>query len=173
MNNQEKHHYVQKKYIAQWHNPDNGNQLSVFNHDRGEISNSGANARTFWEKDYNVLTSSKEHYYLPEKFTADIDDKGIKVIRKINELKKEQLNNIERSTIAIYTALQYLRTPRYREETDEFFNAGIGHIFKKHVREQGGIKMTREEILRQIPSNKEEGGNGVSHYLFLYLIKQR
>ena len=155
MNNKQKHHYVQEKYIAQWHNPANGNQLSVFNHDTREINRSGAKAKSFWEKDYNIFSSSKEDYYLPEKVTSYIDDKGIRVIRKINELKQEPLDNIERSTIATYTALQYLRTPRHRKETDEFFNAGLGNQLRKYVKEEGNIKMTRE-LLKKKPNNKEE-----------------
>lgn len=153
----QKHHYVPESYLAQWHNPDNHNQLQVFDHFTPDgVKKSGASNSRFWDRDFNVLTSSKDNYYLPEQLTQVIDTDGIETIRVINKSFGIQLESMQRSDLARYVVLQYLRTPKYREEMNAMFNILIGEEFRKDTLKKGGISITREEVLNDEPQTPEE-----------------
>jgi Protein of unknown function (DUF4238) len=153
----QKHHYVPESYLAQWHNPSNGNQLQVFDHFTPDgVKKSGASNSRFWNRDYNVLTSSKDDYYLPEKLTQVIDTDGIEVIRVIKSSFGIQLSSKQRSDLARYVVLQYLRTPKYREETDAMMDILIGEEFRKDTIKKGGISVSKEDVLSDPPQTLEE-----------------
>jgi hypothetical protein len=153
----QKHHYVPESYLAQWHNPDNQNQLQVFDHFTPDgVKKSGASNSRFWDRDFNVLTSSKDNYYLPEQLTQVIDTDGIETIRAINKSFGIQLESKQRSDLTRYVVLQYLRTPKYREEMDAMLNVLIGEEFRKDTLKKGGISITREEVLSDEPQTPEE-----------------
>ncbi len=122
-----KHHIVQKEYLKQWYCDDN--QLNIYSTEEDKIKRRGAGWPGFSIKDFNILDDVNDKY-LPEKFTAYIDAKGIKTIKDINYGK--QLNGYERSAIAFYVALQYIRTPKHRSE----INSVIDTIIKIGLRDK-------------------------------------
>jgi hypothetical protein len=149
-----KHHTIQTKYLVQWQN--NSNQLNIYLIPENKFIERGASWKGFWKKDFNVFTEEKDKFYLPEKITALIDSKGIESIRNIDNKKQKQLNGWERSCIAFYVALQYIRTPRHREEADKFMEAIIKYFMRKDASSLNKIKISKEEILKHNPANKFE-----------------
>jgi hypothetical protein len=153
----QRHHYVPKSYLIQWHNSSANGKLSLFDHFTPDgVKASGANNNRFWNTDYNVLSSSKDDYYLPEKLTQVIDTDGIETIRAISKSFGTQLGSKQRSDLTRYVVLQYLRTPKHREEMDVMLDILIGEEFRKDTFEKGGISITREEVLNDGPQTPEE-----------------
>lgn len=151
-----KDHIVQDKYLAQWRIPDTENKLNIFIISEQKHKESNSKWPGFWEKDFNVLEDENGTSHLPEQVTAIIDTKGIEAIRKINAVNQEELSGENRSAIAFYVALQYIRTPRHREETDKFMAANIQHFMKKGLQTPDDVGMSKEEILKHKPVNKKE-----------------
>ena len=128
-----KHHIVQAKYLAQWQSSDIKNQLNIYFIPENKFIERGTGWRGFWRKDFNVFDGEKDKFYLPENVTALIDSKGIESIRKIDYSNQKQLSGEERSCVAFYVALQYIRTPRYREETNKFMEATIKYFMRQDI----------------------------------------
>ena len=56
------------------------------------MKKSGAGSSRFWDRDFNVLTSSKDNYYLPEQLTQVIDtdnydESGTQIFTLLETLK--------------------------------------------------------------------------------------
>jgi len=151
-----KHHIVQDKYLTQWRKTDTENQLNIYLIPENKFIERGPNWKGFWRDDFNVFDSDKEKFYLPENVTALIDSRGIEIIRKIDCINQKQLNGEERSCVAFYIALQYIRTPRHREETDKFMEATIKYFMRQDASSPDKIKISKEEILKHNPANKRE-----------------
>jgi len=151
-----KHHIVQDKYLTQWRKADKENQLNIYLISDNKFIERGPGWRGFWRKDFNIFDSKKKEFYLPENVAALIDSKGIESIRKIDCVNQKQLNGEERNCIAFYVALQYIRTPRHREETDKFMEATIKYFMRKDVSSLDKMKISKEEILKHKPTNKRE-----------------
>jgi hypothetical protein len=151
-----KHHIVQDKYLTQWRKSDTENQLNIYSIPDNKYIEKGPRWKGFWRKDFNVLDDDKNKFYLPENVTAIIDTRGIETIRKIDGNKQNQLSGEERSCVAFYVALQYIRTPRYREETDKFMEAAIKYFMKKDISSPEKISISKDEILKHSPKDKCE-----------------
>jgi len=134
----QKHHIVPRSYLDQWRTK--STQLEIFLHKKGQIVQKGPNWSGFKKKDYNIFDSDDD-YYLPERVTEDVDGQGIVVLRNIDS--NRGLTGYERSVLAHYTALQYVRTPRFREETNAFMDANIKEWFLEDQKSK-----TDKEILQ-------------------------
>lgn len=150
-----KHHIVQDKYLAQWRKTATDNQLNVYVIPENKIIERGPGWKGFWRDDFNKLDEG-EKPYLPEDVTAIIDSKGIDSIRKIDTAKQEQLDGMDRSCVAFYVALQYIRTPRHREETNKLVEAQTQYFMKKDLSVPEKMGLTKEKILEHIPTNEYE-----------------
>ena len=153
-----KHHIVQDKYLAQWRKSGTENQLNIYVIEENQIIERGPGWKGFWRNDFNVLEDDGEKSYLPEEVTAIIDTKGIEAIRKINTASEELLSGMDRSCVAFYTALQYTRTPRHREETNKLIEATTRHFMRKDLSSPDKVHMSKEKILEHNPQNKMESG---------------
>lgn len=159
-----KHHIVQAKYLKQW--ATNG-QLLIYSIPENKILERGPNWQGFYREDYNILNGESGYNYAPEKVTAHIDTEGLKVIRSI-KIGSLNLSGYEKSCIAFYFALQYLRVPRRRDELNKLTNSTFSELFKdnfkksletdfdlaKILEEEKNLK-TRENIQNQIKDKSE------------------
>lgn len=152
----QKHHTVQSKYLTQWRISDIENQLNIYLIPKNEFLKKGPGWKGFWKKNYNIYDEDKNNFYLPEKITEKIDTPGIEVIKKLNGNLKKQLDGHKRSVLAFYIALQYVRTPRFREETDKFMEESIKFFMRKDISSPDKFKITKEELLKQKPKNEKE-----------------
>ena len=150
-----KHHTVQDKYLAQWKKTETDNQLNIYVIPENKIIERGPRWKGFWREDFNMLDEG-EKPYLPEDVTALIDTKGIDAIRKIDPLKQEQLTGMDRSCVAFYVALQYIRTPRHREEVDKLIEAQTQYFMSKDLSAPEKMGLTKEKVLEHIPQNDYE-----------------
>ena len=148
-----RHHIVQDKYLTQWRDADAGNQLNVYLITENKYIKRGPKWKGFWRDDFNIL-DDKVNFYLPERITALIDTQGIEVVRNIKY--NEQLSGKKRSVLAFYIALQYIRTPRYREEMNKFVNAVIKYSMGEDISSLDKINLSKTEILKEKPKNKYE-----------------
>lgn len=151
-----KHHIVQDKYLTQWQKTGTENQLNIYLIPENKFMERGSGWKGFWRDDFNIFDNDKNKFYLPENVTAVIDTRGIETIRNMDCIKQNQLNGEERSCIAFYVALQYIRTPRYREETDKFMEATIKYFMRKDVSSSDKINISKDEILKHRPTNERE-----------------
>src|SRR5665213_1332227 len=151
-----KHHVVQEKYLAQWRKSDTENQLNIYVISENKFIERGPSWKGFWRDDFNVLSGERGKSYLPENITALIDAQGIEVIRNINSEKQGQLDGKERSILAFYVALQYIRTPRHREESDKMMQATIQHFMRKDISSPDEVNISKEQILKHQPANQRE-----------------
>ncbi len=103
-----------------------------------------------------MLEDENEKSYLPEEVTATIDKKGIEAIRKVDFTKQEQLSGMDRSCIAFYVALQYIRTPKHREEMNKLIDSKTKYSMRKDLSSPDKVKMSKEDILKHAPNNKYE-----------------
>jgi hypothetical protein len=150
-----KHHVVQEKYLIQWKKSDKENQLHIYSIPENKCKERGPNWKGFWRVDFNILDEG-EKPYLPEDITSIIDTKGIKSIRKIDLVNQKQLSAMDRSCISFYIALQYIRTPRYREEVNKLIEAYTKHFMGKDLSHPEKVGMSKENILNHQPKNKYE-----------------
>lgn len=150
-----RHHTVQDKYLTQWRKTDTENQLNIYSIAENKYFERGSSWRGFWREDFNVL-DDKDQFYLPEDVTAVIDSKGIEAIRSIDCETQEQLDGEKRSALAFYVALQYIRTPRHREEMDKFIQAETRFFMREDVTSPKGFRLSKDEILKHRPKNKRE-----------------
>lgn len=151
-----KHHIVQDKYLTQWRKADKENQLNIYLISDNKFIERGPGWKGFWREDFNIFDNKKNEFYLPENVAALIDSKGIESIRKIDCVNQKQLSGEGRSCIAFYVALQYIRTPRHREETDKFMEATIKYFMRKDVSSLDKMKISKEEVLKHNPTDKRE-----------------
>lgn len=113
-----KNHIVPKSYIAQWHRK-NEEFFSLYLIKENLIKEANKCWHGFWRKGFNILEGdifSDDEYNFPEYFTRPIDGKGISIIRSIDTINKERLDNISLQQLSLYVALQYFRTPKFRDE---------------------------------------------------------
>ncbi len=125
-----RHHIVQEAYLRQW--ADKENQLNIYSIFDKKIIERGPNWKGFWKDDYNVLDKEDEtngYDYFPEDLTALIDSKGLDVIKKLETLRFS-LNGHERSCVAFYLSLQYLRSPRRRDEFNDLTDKTFKTLYK-------------------------------------------
>lgn len=151
-----RHHIVQDKYLTQWRKTDTKNQLSIYVIPENNFIERGPGWKGFWREDYNILLDDYGKSYLPEDVTGVVDTKGIEAIKKIDNVNKSQLSGEERSAVAFYVALQYIRTPRYREELDKVIKAQIQYFIRKDISSSDKVSISKEKILRHPPKNKRE-----------------
>lgn len=151
-----KHHIVQDKYLIQWRKTDTKNQLNIYFIPENKYIERGPGWKGFWREDFNVFDNDEDKFYLPENVTAIIDKRGIETIRRIDCIKQNQLSGEERSCVAFYVALQYIRTPRYREETDKFMEATIKYFMRQDISSPNKINISKDEILEHCLMNKRE-----------------
>lgn len=152
----QRHHTVQDKYLTQWRISDIENQLNIYLIPNNKLLKKGPGWKGFWKKNYNVFDEDKNHFYLPEEITNKIDTSGIEVVKKLNGNSQKQLGGNDRSAIAFYVALQYIRTPKFREETDKFMEENIKFLMRKDISSPDKFKISKEELLKQKPKNKKE-----------------
>lgn len=151
-----KHHIVQDKYLTQWRKADTENQLNIFVIPENRYIERGPGWKGFWREDFNVLDAEEGRSYVPEDITAIIDTKGIETIRKIDAVNEVQLSGEDRSAIAFYVALQYIRTPRFREEMDKAIHTMIQHFMRQDISSPDQVSITKEEYLKEPPKNRRE-----------------
>lgn len=152
----ERHHVVQRKYLSQWRTSEDTSQLYVYLIPQNEIIERGPDWKGFWRKDYNILSNEDTKSYLPEEITEVVDTKGLNAIRSIDPGKETQLSGEDRSALAFYIALQYIRTPRHREETNKGMHALITHFMRKDLKSPDDVKLTKELVLSEPPKNDYE-----------------
>ena len=151
-----KHHIVQDKYLTQWRKADTENQLNIYVIPENKYIEKGPKWKGFWRDDFNILNDDQEKSYLPEDITSVIDTKGIGVIKKIDGSSQNQLGGEDRSALAFYVALQYIRTPRHREESNKMMQAAIRHYMRKDVSSPDKFSLSKKEILKHQPINLRE-----------------
>lgn len=151
-----KHHIVQDKYLTQWRKTGTENQLNIYLIPENKCIERGPGWKGFWRDNFNILDGDKEKFYLPENVTALIDSQGIEVIRKIDCRNQNQLDGMGRSILAFYIALQYIRTPRHREETNKLTEATIKYFMRRDVSSSDKINISKEEFLKHQPVNNHE-----------------
>lgn len=151
-----KHHIVPASYLSQWQKVGAENQLNIYVISENKIIERGPGWTGFWRDDFNVLSDGQKKSYLPEDVTALIDTKGIEAIRRIDPSNQTQLSGEDRSAVAFYVALQYIRTPRRREEADKMIRATIQHFMREDISSPDKVNYTKEEILKHKPANKHE-----------------
>ncbi len=146
----QRHHIVQKAYLAQWVK---NTQLQIYIISENTFIEKGTKWRGFYRENFNVLDDSKNEYYLPEKVTNVIDTAGIGAIRKINSQIKSQFSDEVRNSLAFYVALQYIRTPRFRIESDILMEKMIKHLMRADVVSPDKVHVTKKDILADLPRN--------------------
>lgn len=151
----QRHHIVQKKYLTQWRKAESENQLNIFSITENKYIERGPDWVGFWRKNYNIL-DEEDQYFLPEKITAEIDTLGIKVIKEIDCSSQKQLDGYKRSVLAFYVALQYFRTPRFREETDKFFEQVIIKQMREAFSSTEKFRINKEDLLKIDPKNEND-----------------
>lgn len=153
----QKHHTVQEAYLKQWIKSPTENYFCIYViPENTYIEKGGPGWSGFFKNDFNILKGEGSFYYLPEKFATRIDTLGINVIRKIDTIHKEQLSGEDRSALSAYIVLQYIRTPRYREELDKLLEKQFQYSIKKDPSSPNKISTAKEEILKHKPINKQE-----------------
>lgn len=155
----QRHHTVQKAYLKQWFKSPTENYFCIYIIPKNTYIEKGSPGWSgFFRKDFNIFKNNDPtvDYYLPEKVTERVDDLGINAIRKIDVIQKGQLSGEDRSTISFYLSLQYIRTPRHREELDDFLEKQIKYLMRKDLSSPEKVGLTKEEILRHKPTNKKE-----------------
>jgi sRNA-binding regulator protein Hfq len=151
-----KHHIVQDKYLTQWRKSKAENQLNIYLISQNRYIERGPGWKVFWREDFNIFNESKENFYLPEEAAARIDSLGIETIRKIDGKNDKQLEGFNRCYLSFYVALQYIRTPRFREETNKFMEAVIKLFMREDISSPDKIKLSKDGILKEVPKNKYE-----------------
>ena len=151
-----KHHIVQDKYLAQWKKDNTINHLNIYIIPQNKCVDGNTKSKLFWRDDFNILNDDQEKSYLPEDVTSVIDTKGIEAIKKIDYFSQTQLSGEDRSAIAFYVALQYIRTPRHREESNKMMQATIRHYMRKDVSSPDKFRLSKKEILKHQPINQHE-----------------
>lgn len=132
-NKNQKHHIVPKGYLKQWINENNNdNKLNIYTIKDNNYIKKGVNWKGFWRKNYNIMDDDLKKF-LPEEFTADIDSKGLNVIKKLNIKSQNQLSDYNRSVLSFYIALQYIRTSKNREEVDKMIEEFIKLSLKEDI----------------------------------------
>lgn len=139
-----KHHTVQKAYLNQWVDPTT-NKFWIYVISENKYIEKNGSWTGFRKNNFNIL-DGLINKNIPEDFTADIDTHGIEVIREICK-KERQLSDRERFDLACYIALQYIRTPRYREELDSMIDAAAKAYEK--IRPLKEVEITREWLLEE------------------------
>lgn len=153
-----RHHTVQKQYLAQWVNDPARNQLWVYSIPENKIIERGPDWKGFWRKDFNVLDKEGEmaDRYIPEKVSAHIDTLGIDVIRRIKPQDGTELQGYDRCYLSFYIALQYIRTPRHREELDKFVEAATMKFMREDVDSPEKLNVSKKDLAEAKPRNDAE-----------------
>lgn len=151
-----RHHIVQNKYLTQWRKSKAENQLNIYLIAQNRYIERGPGWKVFWREDFNIFDENKENFYLPEEAAARIDSLGIETIRKIDGKNEKQLEGSGRCYLSFYVALQYIRTPRFREETNKFMESAIKLFMRQDISFPDKIKLSKAEILKEKPKNKYE-----------------
>jgi hypothetical protein len=151
-----RHHIVQEKYIRQWCSNQKDCQAWIHTHSDEKTFQKGPGWRGFWREDFNIYDQEGEEdvYYLPEDVTARIDNLGLTAIKNI-EFDK-QFEGYQRCHVAFYAALQYVRTPKFREDSNAMVDAQTKHWWRLDTPTPDDVRMTREDILKEEPVGKKE-----------------
>ena len=150
-----KHHIVQSKYLAQWQNTDSDNQLNIYSIPENKILKRGPAWPGFRRTDYNILDEDDDLYYLPEDVTEKIDTEAINVVRIIDPTSKIILSDYDRSVLSHYIALQYVRTPRYREELNAMVEKVVKQALKENVLAKN-YRFKKEDLIKFVSNNYQE-----------------
>ncbi|MEN9881024.1 MAG: hypothetical protein RLZZ308_207 [Candidatus Parcubacteria bacterium] len=146
-----KHHIVQEAYLRQWSK--NG-QLCLYSIPENKIMERGPNWKGFYRIDYNVLDGDTGYDYIPEKITAHIDDEGLKAIKKIDIKNQTGLDGYDKSCLAFYFALQYLRVPRRRDEFNKLANVTFNEFFKENFKSSIETDFDINKIIEEEDNHK-------------------
>ena len=151
-----RHHIVQEKYLRQWCKNAKDCQLWIYTHSDEKLFQRGPSWKGFWREDFNIYDEKGEEdaYYLPEEVTSHVDNLGLTAIKNINFGK--QLEGLNRCYLSFYAALQYIRTPKYREDTDAMLDAQVKHFWRLDTPSLEDVEMNREDILKEEPKNDKE-----------------
>lgn len=151
-----RHHIVQEQYLRQWCKNTFDCQLWIYTHSDGKFFQRGPSWKGFWREDFNIYEEEGEEdaYYLPEEVTSQIDNAGMTAIRNITFSK--QLDGYQRSSLAFYAVLQYVRTPKFRENTNSMIDAQTKHFMRLDIPTPEDVRMTRDDILKEKPKNDME-----------------
>lgn len=149
----QKHHIVQDKYLAQWKV---GDQLNIYIISENKIVKRGTKWKGFVREDYNVFIDEGIKSYLPEKITSVVDTAGIETIKAIDPDTENQLSGYERSALAFYVALQFIRTPKYREELNKMIDSTIRSLMKEDISSPEKVNLLKKDVLKHTPLNKQE-----------------
>jgi hypothetical protein len=151
------HHTVQKQYLTQWVSNDLAqNNFWVYSIPENKIIERGPNWKGFKQKDFNVLDKEEGDFYLPEKVSAHIDSLGIQAIRRIDSAAQTQLQGYDRCYLSFYIALQYIRTPRHREELDKLIEAATLKFMRADLNTPEKLKVSKKDLLEARPRNEAE-----------------
>lgn len=149
-----KHHTVQDKYLSQWRKSDTENQLNIYVIPENDYIERGPKWKGFWKEDFNILDKDGVKSYVPEEVTSVIDSKGLEAIKRIDS--GVQLSGMDRSCISFYISLQYIRTPRFREESDKMIQAMVEHFMRKDISSPDKVALSKDELLAHKPISKKE-----------------
>lgn len=147
------HHVVPKSYLNQWRGSDN--QLQLFTHDDEKYFKRGSDWSGFKRTNYNIY-EDEDKFFLPEQITEKVDAQAIEVIRNISF--NRPLSGYERSVIATAVALQYMRTPRFRAESDLMLEAQFKESFIEHQKKRTDEDLIRlkQEVVSEKPKTKQD-----------------
>jgi hypothetical protein len=153
----EKHHFIQKAYLKQW-SKNSKVQVYIFGDDKFEEK--GPNERLFWEYNYNFIDGDR----IAEDVSGLIENEYISRLDRIIKTlsMQSELNSEDRSVVAQYVALQYLRTPKYRKEQDIFIDAVVKKFHSEYL-EKNGLNFTVKEALDELKGTKHEA-EGLEKY---------
>jgi len=168
-----KNHIVQDKYLFQWYRK-NENFFSLYLIKENSIKDRvNTNWRGFWRKGFNILDGeifSDDDYNFPEEFTNKVDSPGISVIRLLDAKNKKHLDGKDLSILSLYVALQYFRTPRFRDELNSIKELVIKEFYEEKEKklpdtDDFPVKKQMEFILRI-----EEFAKKIFNFRWIFLL---
>jgi len=168
-----KNHIVQDKYLAQWYR--NGEEFfSLYLIKENSIKDRvNTDWRGFWRKGFNVLDGeifSDDDYNFPEEFTNKVDSPGISVVRLLDTKNKKHLDGKDLSTLSLYIALQYFRTPRFRDELNSMKDLVVKELYeekeKKFLSTDDFVVKKQMELILRV----EEFAKKVFNFRWIFLL---
>jgi len=171
-----KNHIVQEKYLAQWYRIDE-NFFSLYLIKDNIIKEKvNADWRGFWRKGFNVLEGdmfTKEQYNFPEEFTNLTDSPGIATIRSIDVINRKRLSGHELQILSLYVALQYFRTPKFRDELNSVLELGAKEFYKDKEKKLPNINEFVEKKQMELMLRVEEFAKKIFNFRWTFLLASK
>ncbi len=171
-----RNHIVQDKYLAQW-NRKGEKFFSLYLIKENLIKgNVNSDWRGFWRKGFNILDGdifSEKEYNFPEEFTNLIDSPGIAAIRSIDTKNQKRLDGKDLQSLSLYVALQYFRTPRFRDELNSMKELVIKELYEEKEKK---LPNTDEFIVRkqmELILRVEEFAKKVFNFRWIFLLASK